>query len=62
MGLLVVATIRFKDKQSRAKEGLHGREWGETKSKRVNNMKSRKIRSETKCQNWFFLIIKAYIY
>lgn len=45
MGLLVVATIRFKAKQCRAKEGLHGRgEWGETKSKRFNNMKSREIR------------------
>lgn len=33
MGLLVLVTIKFKVKQSRAKEELHGREGGETKSK-----------------------------
>lgn len=33
MGLLVLVTVRFKVKQSRAKEELHGREGGETKSK-----------------------------
>lgn len=48
MGLLVLATIRFKSKQSRAKEGLHERDGGETKSKRVNGASG--ISSSNNCQ------------
>lgn len=47
MGLLVLVTVRFKVKQSRAKEELHGR-GGRDKIKRVNGASG--MSSSDNCQ------------